>query len=815
MIRKVSSIASILVLFLVGHVAMSQDKFTISGYLKDVANGEGIIGGAVYVKELKTGASTNAYGFYSITVPVGSYTLTFSSVGYKTLTKSVQVVDKNIKIDLEIQDETKLLDEVVVRAEAEDRNVKSMEMSVNKIDMKTIKAMPALLGEVDLVKSIQLLPGVSTVGEGSTGFNVRGGTIDQNLILLDDAPVYNSSHLFGFFSVFNPDAVRDVKLLKGGIPAQYGGRLSSLLDVRMKEGNNKRFEVDGGVGAIFSRLSLEGPIIKDKLSFIVAVRRSYADVLAKPFLQNDLKDSQFYFFDLTSKLSWIIDKKNSIFVSGYFGRDVFGADFGFNWGNATGSIRWNHIFNDRLFLNTTAYISDYDYKIDTDLRNKTPNDRFGWASKILSYSVRPEFTYYLNPNNTLTFGVQTILYDFKPGTANFTSNGETRDISLPDKYALESAAYIGNEHKISDDFSLQYGVRFSLYNLLGPGEINTYKTDRPLGLRQGVASTRTYASGQNIQTYSNLEPRLALRYSLSPSTSLKASYNRMSQYLHLLSNTTASIPLDVWAPSNPNIKPQIADQYALGVFKNFNDNTYEASVEVYYKDLQNQIDYIDGAELLLNRNLEGDLLNGKGRAYGAEFFVKKNKGKLTGWIAYTLARTERQVAGINKGEWYPNRFDRTHSLKIVTIYQPTPKWNFGANFSYETGTPVTLPQNRFEFQGLIGSDIGTTARNSYRIPDYWRLDLSATLNKKPKARLFGQRMTESNWVFAVYNVFARRNPFSVFARQPVTASGPPQIDDYLNGKLTEKAIDYGVKTEAVKYSIFGSFIPSVTYNFKF
>ena len=797
-------------------------QYTVSGYVKDAKNGEGLIGVSVYVKETATGAVTNNYGYYAVTLPAGSYNLIVSFVGFKKQTIPVTLGTQNVRSDVELAEEGRELQEVVVKAEREEDNVKNIEMSVNKIDMRTIQRIPALLGEVDVIRAIQLLPGVTTAGEGATGFNVRGGNIDQNLVLMDEAPVYNSSHLFGFFSVFNPDAVKDVKLIKGGIPALYGGRISSILDVRMKEGNAKKPELTGGVGLIFTRLAYERPLFKNKDgvargSFIVAGRRSYADVLAQPFLTGDLKGSQFYFYDLTAKINYRINENNTVYASGYLGRDLFGSDFGFDWGNTTATARWNHVFNNKLFLNTTAFYSNYDYTLDTDLKRKpeNKNDYFRWKSRIVNYSIKPDFTWFRN-NNTITFGGQSILYDFQPGEATAASAGAVRTFGLKSKYALENALYVGNEQQVSKRWQLQYGLRYSLYQYMGPGEAYTFATDTPPGQRRDVTGIKTYAGRDVIKTYGNWEPRFAGKYELSDLSSIKFSYNRLAQYTHLISNTTASIPLDVWSPSTNNIKPQLADQVAGGYFRNFGKTgtEFEASVEVYYKWLQNQIDYIDGADLLLNPLLEGDLLSGQGRAYGAEFFIKKNSGPLHGWISYTLAKTERQVTGINNNEWYPTRFDKRHTLNTVLLYDPLrasgqpSRWSFSATFVIASGTPATFPTNRFEYDGFVVPQNADAFRNNYRIPAYHRLDLAATLQG---SRRPGRR-NQDNWVFSVYNAYGRKNPFSVFFRQST---------DYTTIKAGSTPVNptavYGQQpnTEAVRYSIFATIIPSVTYNFKF
>lgn len=796
----------LLLLFFPLSLFAQNEKITVSGYVKDNKNGEGLIGASVFVKELLTGTTTNTYGFYSLTLPKGNYSLIITSVNYRKSIREIKLNDQNLTLNLEVQEDGQELAEVVVSGKREDDNVKAIEMSVNKVDMKTIKKIPALLGEVDLVRAIQLLPGVSTVGEGATGFNVRGGAVDQNLVLMDEAPVYNSSHLFGFFSIFNPDAVKDVKLIKGGIPANYGGRASSILDVRMKEGNAKQLEINGGIGFIFSRISIEAPIVKDKASFIVAARRSYADVLAKPFLTGNNANTAFNFYDLTAKVNYSINQNNTVFLSGYFGRDVFGNDFGFNWGNSTLSARWNHVFSSKLFLNSTAFYSNYDYLLDSDLNNKRPNNQFRWTSNIQNLSFKPDFTYYISPNNTLTFGGQVLTYSFTPGSANASSNGTKVSFGAPAKDAVEYSAYIGDEWKVSSKLSLQYGIRFSKYDYKSSEDV--YYIRRFVGISDTYTSGYTLDTKPNdpnkiVQTYSNFEPRFNAKLETGENSSIKASYNRMTQYIHLMSNTAASTPLDVWTSSTNNIKPQLTDQVALGYFKNFGDNAYETSLEVYYKDFQNQIDYADGANLFLNPRFEKDLLFGKGRAYGVELYIKKNKGKLTGWTSYTLARTERQVEGLNQGNWYPNRFDRTHTLNVVAQYELNKKWSFGANFAYISGVPYSLAPRQAAVEGFSYGVTESGVRGNIRIPAYNRLDVSAT--KKNKKALFGKG--ESEWVFSIYNLYNKRNPFSIYT-QPIDDKPATNAD-------TAQDAYQVIKNEAIRLSIIGTLIPSITYNFKF
>lgn len=774
----------------VSSLLVAQQNFTLSGYIKDSKNGEVIIGSNVYKQGTTTGASSNVYGFYALSLPQGKHSITFSYIGY---TQQVIEVDlsKNISLNVELTEESANLNEVVISSEKEDVNVKSLDMGVVKMDMKQIQKIPALLGEVDVIRSIQLLPGVTTVGEGASGFNVRGGNIDQNLVLLDEAPVYNSSHLFGFFSVFNPDAVKDVKLIKGGIPAQYGGRLSSILDIRMKDGNNKQLQLNGGIGSIFSRFSIEAPIIKDKASFIIAGRRSYIDILAKPFLAKkspELKNAKFNFYDLTAKVNYRINTKNTLFASGYFGRDVFGAGFKFNWGNSTATLRWNHLFGEKLFMNTTAFYSNYDYLIG--FKDESNGSAFDWTSKIINYSVKPDFTYYLNEKNTLHFGGQSILYDFNPAQAVVTTNtGNKTNISLDHKYGLETAFYLDDQQKINSRVHLQYGLRYSLFNYMGKGNAFHYYDTIP-NIEKRFKDTVHYGSFKTIQQYGNFEPRASLKVDVTDNSSIKVSYNRMAQYIHLVSNTAASTPLDIWTPSTNNIQPQLADQLALGYFRNLKDNMFETSVEVYYKVLQHQLDYIDNANLFINKYIEAQLLQGRGRAYGAEFYIKKTRGKLNGWISYTLSRTERQVDGLSKNEWYVNRYDRTHVLNTVVMYDLTKHWDFSANFVLYSGTPATFPTSKFEVQGYTLPENTTEKRNNFRIPAYHRLDISATYNFKRN----DTHKWQSSIVMSVYNVYNRRNPFSIYFRS---------------------SKDNPVVTEAVRYSVVGSFIPAITYNFKF
>jgi len=772
--------------------AFSQSKVTLSGYIRDASSGEGLIGATVYVDEIKSGTVTNTYGYYSVSLKPGTYTVTYNFLGFAAQTKTIELIE-DIKMDVEMSGDEKLLQTVEVVAEKENKNVTNLETGVERMDAKKIKEIPQFMGEVDIIRSIQLLPGVSTVGEGATGFNVRGGNIDQNLILLDEATVFNSSHLFGFFSIFNADAVKDLTLYKGGVPARYGGRLSSVLDVRQNEGNIKKFGGTAGIGLVSSRLMLEGPIIKDKMSFMVAGRRSYGDIFA-PIFNEDLRGDQLFFYDLNAKLNYKIDDNNRIFASGYFGKDKFkfGDDFAFSWGNTTATLRWNHLFGPKLFSNFTAVYSDYDYSLGVP----TGVNAFNWEAGIQNTNLKADFTYFPNPRNTVQFGVNGTLYKFSPGMAEgIGSESIFNLIAVQEQNATELAAYISNEQQITDQFSVEYGVRYS--HFINTGKRDVYLYDGDVLSDETLIDTVSYGSGERIADYGGLEPRLALNYTFSPRSSVKASYNRMRQYVQLVSNTTAATPVDIWMPAGEYIDPAIADQVSLGYFRNFKDNVYQASIEVYYKDYQNLLDYKNNAELLLNDNLETELLQGKGRAYGLELQVEKVKGKLTGWISYTLSRSELQVDEINLGEYYPSNYDKTHDITVVANYKLNDKWSFGGNFTYMTGRPITYPDSRYVYEGIAVPNY--TNRNGARTPDYHRLDLSATLNSQKKAGkvfFFFDRpdVWESSWTFSLYNAYGRRNPYSVFFRQ----------DE-----------DNPAQTDAYRLSIFGSVIPGITWNLKF
>jgi len=758
-------------------------KLTISGHIKDKETGEDLIGATVYITEIKTGTVTNVYGFYSISVLPGEYTVTYSYIGYETQVKNINL-NQNYTFDIELGTKQQILSEVVIKGEARDANVKKAEMSVKKMDTKTIKKIPALMGEVDIIKAIQLLPGVTTTSEGSSGFSVRGGAPDQNLIILDEATVYNPSHLMGFFSVFNNDALKDVKLYKGDIPSAYGGRLSSLLDVRMKDGNIKEFSGTGGIGSISSRLTLEGPIAKDKASFIVSGRRTYADVFLKLSSDPDLKDNTLYFYDLNAKVNYQINDNNRIYASIYHGKDVFkNPDFKMGWGNETETVRWNHLFSQKLFSNFTFLRSKFDYYLGVP--EGEPNS-FLWESELNDYSLRADFNYFPNSHYSFRFGASSTYHDFDPGSARgLGEEAFFTEYIVPKNYALESAIYLSNEHKIGARLTLKYGVRFSLFNNVGKGTI--YNFDENF---IKIDST-VYESGDFFNTYSNLEPRFGLAYILTETSSVKASYSRTAQYIHLASNSTAGTPLDVWFPSSPNVKPQIGDQVAIGYFKNFLDNKIEASVETYYKFNQNAIDFKDHAELLLNQEVEGELRFGDAWSYGAEFMINLNLQKLSGWVSYTLSKTWRKVEDINSGNKYPASYDKPNNIAVVLNYEINERMSVGANWVYMTGSPVTFPIGRFQYGNLINPVYSD--RNAYRLPDYHRLDVSFTLKEKPKP---GKKW-HGEWNLSVYNAYARKNAWVINFEQEKDANGNPTNETY-----AEMTYLFGI-------------IPSITYNLHF
>jgi hypothetical protein len=716
-------------------------------------------------------------------------------MGYQTLEETLQL-NQNTKTNFKLLTLENTLKEVIITDTKTRTDIRKPEMSVNKLSISAIKKMPVVLGEVDVLKSILLLPGVTNAGEGASGFNVRGGGADQNLILLDEATIFNSSHVFGFFSVFNPDAIKDLKLYKGGIPARFGGRASSVLEIYQKDGSSKGFHANGGIGLISSRLLLEGPLVKDKGSFLIGGRSSYAHLFMK--LSKDQKDNAAYFYDLNTKMSYKLNPNNNLFLSGYFGRDVFSLANSFTniYGNSILNLRWNHLFSDKLFSNLSLIYSDYYYGLDLNFVG------FKWDSGIKNYNIKYDFKNYISDRFKLNYGLNAIYYDFNPGIIKPSSATSGINFAqLDKKHAFEPALYINADQELSKKFSVSYGLRYSLFYRLGQSTVNVYADNNPVTFNSNMQiyekatpiGTQTFQKNDVLKSFNYLEPRFSLAYQLNEKQSVKASYNRMVQYLQLISNTSSPTPLDVWTPSDTFIKPQIADQVAVGFFKNFTNESYSLEVEAYYKKVQNRIDYIDGADLIANNALEQVILNGQLRSFGLEVMVKKNEGRLNGWISYTLSKSQQQTpgrtsleSGINNGQWYNSAYDKTHNLAVTSSYLLNEKWSFGANFSLQSGQPVTYPNGQYQYLGITVPSYGL--RNENRLPAYHHLDVSATLTPRKN----NNRKLKGEWVFSIYNLYNRKNAAAINFRQNS---------------------DTGIN-EAVKTSIFGM-VPAVSYNFKF
>ncbi|HEU5054275.1 MAG TPA: TonB-dependent receptor [Hanamia sp.] len=754
--------------------SFAQKKFTISGTIRDQQSGETLIH-ATIVLAGKTNYSvlSNAYGFYSITAPAGDYDLLASFSGYKNDTL-ILPLDHDTTHDINLIPKATELKEVVINAKNNDitRTLPGMQ----KISINEIKNVPVLFGEKDVLKTIQLLPGIKSAGEGSSGFFVRGGAADQNLILLDEATVYNASHLLGFFSTFNSDAIKDVSVYKGDMPAQYGGRLSSLLDIKMNDGNDKDYVLSGGIGLISSRLNFQGPIVKNKGSFMVSARRTYADLFLKLSSDSDVNQSILYFYDLNAKANYQVNENNRVYLSGYFGKDDlgFGHQFGIEWGNSTATLRWNHIFNNKLFSNTSLILSNYNYNISI---NQTTN-KLTILSRIKDLNLKEDIQYFAGSYNKVNVGFNIKRHIFTPGNIKTSATSSYNSLILPDKYAFDAAAYFSDEWQAAENLKFNAGLRVSYFAITGPGDFYTYDSSG------NIKNTQTFAKGKIVKSYLNPEPRFAATFQLNDYSSVKASYSRNVQNLHLLTNSTGSNPTDLWIPSSNNVKPEIADQYSAGYYRNI-DNKFDFSAEVYYKDLQNQIDYKNGALLVANQLVESQLVFGKGRAYGLELYFKKKYGKINGWISYTLSRTEKRIDGINKNSWYPANQDQTHNIAIVGIYQLSKKWTISSDFVFNTGNAVTWPSGKYDVNGR--TVYYYTERNGYRMPPNHRMDVSATLEGKKRKKF------ESSWTFSVYNLYGRQNPYFVQFQ-----------DDPSNPE----------KTQAVQYSLF-RWVPSVTYNFKF
>ncbi len=756
--------------------SLAQDNYIVNGIVTDSLSGETLIGVTIkFSNKTQNGTSTNAYGFFSYKLNAGEYTMTVSYIGYRTFISTVRI-DSDKRLDLTLIPENSI-DEVVVTSEKRNDNVVSAQMGVAKINLNEIRNVPVIFGERDVLKTLQLLPGIKSAGEGNSGFYVRGGSADQNLILLDEAPVYNASHLLGFFSTFNSDAIKDVSVFKGGMPAQYGGRLSSVLDIRMNDGNKKEYTVEGGIGLISSRLKVEGPLARDKSSFMISGRRTYADAFLALAKDPSIRKNTLYFYDLNSKANYQLDDKNTIYLSGYFGRDELGLNetFGFDWGNATATLRWNHLYSNRLFSNTSIIYSNYNYVIENFLQE----NNFKVSSSIKDLNLKQDFQLSLNNSHNMRFGLDLISHTIAPGSITSNAGSSVNEETIDKRKGNEVSVYLSDEWEINDKINVVYGVRTSSFFLRGPGTFSLYDSDGQ------TVSSQTYRSGEIVKSYLRLEPRLSVSYLIGNSSSLKVSYTRNSQNLHLMSNSTAGSPTDLYIMSSNNVKPETADQVAAGLFRNFNDDKYEFSAEIYYKTMSNQIEYRSGTDLRGNKNVEADLLFGEGRAYGIEFYLKKRFGKLNGWLGYTLSKTERHFDDIDSGNWFFAKQDRTHDLSLVGIYKAGERWTLSSTFVYNTGNAVTFPAGKYQINSQ--TYFYYPARNSDRMPDYHRLDLAATLEARAGKKL------QSSWSLGFYNVYNRKNAYSI------------------NFQDDPKDI---TKTQAVKTTLFG-IIPSITWNFKF
>ena len=783
----------VFIFFLNTIIVLGQERVTLSGYVTDITTNETLIGVSIIFPELKQGTVTNEYGFYSITIPKGNHNIIVSYLGFNSYDEPIKL-DSNLTKNFELFSSTVILEEVEVVDNEESINLKSPQMSVNRLSIETIKNMPATLGEVDIVKSITLLPGVTNAGEGASGFNVRGGAADQNLILLDEAIIFNSSHLFGFFSVFNPDAIKDIKLYKGGIPSNYGGRVSSVLNIYQKEGNSKKLKANGGIGLISSRLLVEGPLEKDKGAFLLGGRSSYVHLFL-PLIES-IADNKAYFYDLNTKLSYTLNEKNKIFLSGYFGRDVFDINNLFNnaYGNSVANFRWNHLFSQKLFSNLSLIYSDYDYFLDFNFAD------FKWTSGIVNFNLKYDFKHYLNENTKLGYGLNHINYKFDPGLIEPSrENTQVNTNKLTNKFALENAIYANVETSLSKKINFMLGIRLSNFIRLGQPlfvyENNEAVLFNPsLQIYESAVPLReeNYSKNKVLKNFFNFEPRFSVSFQSKENESFKLSYNRMAQYLHLISNTNTPTPIDIWAPSGRFIDPQLLNQFAVGYFKSIQNNRYNISLEAFYKDIQNRLDYIDGAELIANNTIEQVLLRGQSEAKGIEFLLRKNDGKLTGWVAYTLSRSLQQTqgrtpqeTGIANGSWYFTPFDKTHDISLTASYQGNSRWRFNTNFLFQSGQPITYPNGQYTFMDFSIPNYET--RNSSRLPSYHRLDLSASYTPNQK-----QQKSTGEWVFSIFNVYNRKNAASLRFEQNRETG----------------------QNEAIRLSIFG-IIPSVTYNFKF
>ena len=780
-----------LVLLLFPSIVYSQTKYTISGYVKDQNSGENLPAATVSIPELKKGLNTNAYGFFSLSAPTGKYTLKVTYLGYETYAKELDL-KADIKLTIELIPKSQVAKEVVVKANARrDENVKGTEMGMHQLSMENVKKLPVIMGEVDVLKALQLLPGVSSAGEGMSGFYVRGGGPDQNLILLDDAVVYNTGHLFGFFSVFNGDAIKNVNLIKGGMPANYGGRLSSVVDVSMKEGNNKKFQVDGGIGLIASRLSIQGPILKNKASFMVSARRTYVDALIKPFVNksSSAAGSGYYFYDLNSKVNYIVNKNNRLYLSGYFGKDVFkfrSKERTFKvdvpWGNSTATLRWNHEFNNKLFMNTTAMYNDYNFTFHGNQQNIDVK----LYSGIKDWTLKNDIDYYTRFNHNLKFGAQYTYHTFTPSTVS----GKVDSVELaPDqsfrKYAHEMGIYVLDEFDLGSRIKINAGLRYSAFLQIGPYTRYTFDA------QDKKVDSVSYRAGEIAKAYGGLEPRFNIRYTINPVTSVKASIAKTFQYLNLVTNNGSTLPTDIWSPSSYFVRPQRAWQYSAGIFKNFLDNKLETSIEVYYKDMRNLLEYREGYTPDNLRDIDYDFVFGRGYAYGAEFFFNKTKGRWTGWLGYTLSWTYRYFNDLNQGERFLSKFDQRHNISITSTYELNKKWTVSGVFVFGSGNRISIPTSLYVINNSPYQNYDRL--NNYSLPPYHRLDFGAIYTPKPDSK----KKWKGSWTFSIYNVYSRQNPYFVYL-------------DMEGGLNSTNGVKLGVK----QVSVF-PIIPSITYNFKF
>lgn len=772
-------------------------QFSISGRVKDASNGETLLGATILI-EGGGGAVTNEYGFYSVTLDAGTYTITYKYLGYDNVVKKI-ILDDNKTVNIELGEKANVIGAAVVSAKAIERRVENKKISVVKLETSRIKEIPVIFGEVDILKTITLLPGIQSAGEGNSGFNVRGGSQDQNLILLDEATVYNASHLLGFFSVFNGDAVKDLEVYKGGIPAKYGGRLSSIVDIKMRDGNAKKFAAVGGIGTISSRLTLEGPIVKDKSSFMIAGRRSYADIFLPLAPDENIQNSKLFFYDLNLKANYELSDKDRLYVSGYFGRDVLGLSelFGINWGNATATLRWNHLVNEKMFVNTSLVYSDFNYGVDI---NFADNASFGLDQSINDIYIKSDWTNFINQKSKLNFGGQVIYHRFNPGL--FAPNNEESalifaETQIEKRKALESGWYIDHEYKHSTRLNFRYGLRLSTFSNIGGSEY-TYTKDSETNEPISALTTRdSFGSSEIYNTYAGLEPRASVSYNLNSTLAIKGSYNRTFQYVQQATNTASSFPTDQWFSANKNIKPQRADQVAIGLFKNF-DLGLETSVEVYYKWMDNQIDYRDNADLAFNENLDGELLTGDGWAYGAEFFVAKTEGNSSGFISYTWAKTMRQINGISGDNPYVAGFDRRHNVSVVFTQKFSKRLLATASFVFASGQPLTTPVSKYFYNGEWQTNYNDQQRNNFRLPAYHRADIGVTLKSKEKP----DKRFKSNWNFSIYNLYNRENPYALYFRE---------IQDTDLVKFPDAQVG---NTGAFQTTLF-KIIPAITWNFEF